>query len=79
MRQRGRRAARRPPLRGQGIGSAVVDHLLSLARARSVELVEINVDGGDVDAQRFYERHGFSSTEPGTSERAFYYFRELAT
>jgi len=66
-----------PPLRGQGIRSAVVDHLLSLARARSVELVEIN--GGDVDAQRFYERHGFSPTESGSTERAFYYFQELAT
>jgi len=68
-----------PPLRGQGIGSAIIDHLLSLARARSVELVEINVDEGDVDAQRFYERHGFSPTEPGSTERAFYYFQELAT
>ncbi|HEX6421921.1 MAG TPA: GNAT family N-acetyltransferase [Acidimicrobiales bacterium] len=68
-----------PPRRSQGIGSAIVGHLLSLARATSVDLVEINVDEGDVDAQRFYERHGFRSTEPGSTERAFYYFQELPT
>ena len=66
-----------PALRGRGIGSTVVDLLMSTARKRSVALVEINVDEGDIDAQRFYERHGFAATEPGTTERAFYYFREL--
>jgi GNAT superfamily N-acetyltransferase len=66
-----------PHLRSQGIGSAIVAQLLSTARARQVDLIEINVDEGDVDAQRFYERHGFSSTETGSTERAFYYFREL--
>ena len=69
-----------PHLRGKGIGSAIVERLLALARDRGVELVEINVDEGDVDAQRFYERHGFSSTEgSGSTERAFYYWRELTT
>ena len=48
-----------------------------MARAMHVDLIEINVDEGDVDAQRFYERHGFSSTEPGSTERAFYYSQEL--
>ena len=66
-----------PHLRGHGIGSAVVRALLSIARARGVDLIEINVDEGDVDAQRFYERHGFSSTEPGSTERAFYFTQEL--
>ena len=66
-----------PRLRGRGIGSAIVEQLVSTARARGVDLIEINVDEGDVDAQRFYERHGFSSTEPGSTERAFYYSQEL--
>ena len=67
-----------PDRRGQGAGSAIVDLLIDVVRARGVELVEINVDEGDVDAQRFYERHGFSTTQtPGSSERAFYYAREL--
>lgn len=66
-----------PELRGQGIGSAVIELMLASVRERGAELVEINVDEGDVDAQRFYERHGFSPTEPDTGERAFYFFREL--
>jgi GNAT superfamily N-acetyltransferase len=66
-----------PDRRGQGIGSTVLEYFVSIARARGVDLIEINVDESDVDAQRFYERHGFSPTEPGSTERAFYYFQEL--
>jgi GNAT superfamily N-acetyltransferase len=68
-----------PSLRSHGIGAAIIDHLLTLARDEGIDLVEINVDEGDVDAQRFYERHGFSATESGSSERAFYYSQELGT
>jgi len=66
-----------PTLRGRGIGSTVIELLAATAIERGVDLIEINVDEGDVDAQRFYERHGFRGTEPDTGERAFYYFREL--
>lgn len=68
-----------PGLRGQGIGSAIVDQVVEISRGEGVDLIEINVDEGDVDAQRFYERHGFSSTEPGSTERSFYYAQELTT
>ena len=68
-----------PELRGRGIGSAVLEHFVAISYERGVDVIEINVDEGDVDAQRFYERHGFSSTEPGSNERAFYFFRELGT
>ncbi len=68
-----------PERRGQGIGSAVMGQLLTIVRARGVDLVEINVDEGDVDAQRFYERQGFSPTEAGSTERSFYYHLELST
>lgn len=67
-----------PDRRGRGIGSAVVDLVMSAVRERGAELVEINVDEGDVDAQRFYEGHGFSAFQtPGSTERAFYYSQEL--
>jgi GNAT superfamily N-acetyltransferase len=66
-----------PALRGRGIGGQVIELLLTIAGERGVDLVEINVDEGDVDAQRFYERHGFAASEPGSSERAWYYAREL--
>ena len=68
-----------PHLRSRGIGAAVLDLVMSTARARGVGLVEINVDAPDVDAQRFYERHGFSGTDPATGDRAYYYLQELAT
>ena len=68
-----------PHLRGRGIGSAIIDRLMATSRARGVDLIEINVDEGDLDAQRFYERHGFSSREPGSTERSLYYHQELTT
>jgi GNAT superfamily N-acetyltransferase len=66
-----------PALRGGGIGSTVLDLVLETARGRGVELVEINVDEADVDAQRFYARHGFSLVDLDTGERAFYLSQEL--
>lgn len=66
-----------PDLRGRGIGSQVIERMLVEATARSVSAIEINVDEGDAGAQRFYERHGFAATEPGSTERALYYAREL--
>lgn len=68
-----------PELRGVGIGSAIIGLLLSTARARGVDLIEINVDEGDVGAQRFYVRHGFSATEPGSDQRSFIFAQELTT
>jgi GNAT superfamily N-acetyltransferase len=66
-----------PSWRGRGVGSTVIELLLSTAGQRSVALVEINVDEGDLGARRFYERHGFAASVPGSTERALYYFREL--
>jgi GNAT superfamily N-acetyltransferase len=65
-----------PERRGEGIGSAVLEQMLKVAIDIGVDLVEINVDEIDVDAQRFYRRHGFSGNE-APAERAFYFFREL--
>ncbi len=53
-----------PSRRGQGIGATVIAELLALARRRDVTLLEINVDEGDVDARRFYERHAFRERNP---------------
>ena len=66
-----------PDLRSRGIGTTVIELFVATCRQRGVELLEINVDAGDVDAQRFYERHGFSGTDPDTGERAFYYHQEI--
>ena len=66
-----------PHRRGHGIGTALIERLVAVARERGVGLIEINVDESDGDAQRFYQRHGFSSADPDTGERAFYFSREL--
>jgi len=68
-----------PHLRWHGIGAA----LLTAAAAekmtcdRGGQLLEINVDGDDVDARRFYERHGYSNREPDEDEPMYYYCRVL--
>ena len=64
---------------GQGLGTAMVELLHEHARASGVAAVEINVDEGDVDAQRFYERHGYAPGDPDTGERAFYYLQEFTS
>ena len=55
----------------------MIERLLADAAAVGVSAVEINVDEVDVDAQRFYERHGFSGMDADTGERAYYYSLEL--
>jgi GNAT superfamily N-acetyltransferase len=66
-----------PDRRGHGLGGAMIRLLIAEAEAQGFSAIEINVDAQDVDAQRFYERHGFSGVDPDTGERAFYYSLEL--
>lgn len=66
-----------PPLRDRGIGSALIESCCALLRARGVGLIEINVDGEDRDARRFYERHGFRCVHGEHHEPELYYSREL--
>jgi len=66
-----------PSRRGQGLGAAMMVRLLADAGEIGVSAIEINVDAGDIDAQRFYERHGFSGAGADTGDRAFYYSRTL--
>jgi GNAT superfamily N-acetyltransferase len=66
-----------PGLRGRGQGTALLHAAEAEVRSRGGELLEINVDGDDVDTRRFYERHGYRNSEPGSEEQLLYYFREL--
>ena len=67
-----------PGHRGQGVGSAIIEHLLTATQEMDCQLVEINVDEGDHDARRFYERHGFSTSDPESGELALHYYQEIA-
>jgi GNAT superfamily N-acetyltransferase len=66
-----------PELRGRGLGSALLEMAEAVTVEHGGELLEINVDGDDVDARRFYERHGYAAIEPGQDQPMLYYFREL--
>jgi len=66
-----------PRERNRGIGSTLLAAAERAVRERGCELLEINVDGQDLEARRFYERHGYSHTEPGQTEPMLYYAREL--
>jgi GNAT superfamily N-acetyltransferase len=66
-----------PERRGGGFGSALLAAAEELTRQRGGRLLEINVDGDDTDARRFYERHGYANSEPGKREALLYYYREL--
>lgn len=67
----------RPALRDQGIGTALLTSALDLCRGRSAGELHINVDAGDTDTRRFYERHGFTNVLPGTDEQMLFYEIEL--
>ena len=67
-----------PSHRNRGFGTTMLKFIEDEVRRRGGEVLEINVDGEDHDTRRFYERHGYTNTEPGQSEPMFYYYRELA-
>lgn len=66
-----------PERRGRKVGHFLLEAACGLARERGAEVLEINVDGEDTDARRFYEAHGFRHTEPGASEPMYFYYKEL--
>ena len=66
-----------PEVRGRGLGSALLAAAEEVTRRRGGELLEINVDGDDSGARRFYERHGYVNSEPGQDQPLLHYYREL--
>jgi GNAT superfamily N-acetyltransferase len=67
-----------PEHRGRGIGSVMIGAVEHEVRGRGGEVLEIEVDGVDADARRFYERHGYACIEPGETEPMLHYYRELS-
>lgn len=67
----------RPQLRSRRLGHALLEAACALAHGRGAEEIQINVDGVDTDARRFYETHGFTNIEPGQTEPMYFYYRDL--
>jgi ribosomal protein S18 acetylase RimI-like enzyme len=67
-----------PAHRRRGLGSDLLTAVAVETRRRGGDVIEINVDGEDTDARRFYERHGYRNTEPGQVEPMLFYYRELS-
>jgi ribosomal protein S18 acetylase RimI-like enzyme len=67
-----------PALRGQGLGRALMEAAIDLARARGADYMDLGAAETDVAARRLYESLGFDNHEgrPGGPVN-FYYEREL--
>ena len=52
-------------LRGRGIGAAMIQNALGIARVNACTLVQLTSDQRRVDARRFYERLGFVASHVG--------------
>jgi ribosomal protein S18 acetylase RimI-like enzyme len=66
-----------PAQRNRGLGTHLLRAAESEVFARGGEVLEINVDGEDVDAQRFYERHGYAHHDEWSDAPSRMYHREL--
>jgi GNAT superfamily N-acetyltransferase len=66
-----------PVERGRGIGTSLLQAAERECSRHGSELLEINVDGEDADARRFYERHGYASHAPDQTQPQLYYYRDL--
>ncbi|MFC7430052.1 MULTISPECIES: GNAT family N-acetyltransferase [unclassified Agrococcus] len=66
-----------PDARGGGIGASVLALVVEEATRRGATELEVEVDEPDVDAQRFYERHGLPLVDAETGDRAFVIRRTL--
>ena len=67
-----------PPLRGHGIGRALMEAAIDLARARGADYMDLGTAEDDVAARRLYESLGFDNHEgkPGGPVN-YYYERDL--
>jgi GNAT superfamily N-acetyltransferase len=67
-----------PARRGQGLGRALMEAALEMARDRGADTMEIGVDEPDLAARSLYESLGFTNRVGGTEGAVMYvYEREL--
>jgi ribosomal protein S18 acetylase RimI-like enzyme len=67
-----------PERRGQGLGRALMDAAIELARQEGADHMELNTSEDDVAARALYERLGFTNREGRPDGPVMYYYeREL--
>ncbi|HEV2858758.1 MAG TPA: GNAT family N-acetyltransferase [Solirubrobacterales bacterium] len=67
-----------PPLRGRGIGRALLEATIALARERGADGIDLNTGETDTAARALYESMGFSNREGGPDGPAMlFYEREI--
>jgi ribosomal protein S18 acetylase RimI-like enzyme len=67
-----------PDKRGRGIGRALMDEVLAVARGEEAGHIELNTSGADVAARALYESLGFTNREGKPDGPVMYYYeREL--
>ena len=67
-----------PERRGQGIGRALGEAILEVARAEGCDFVDVSTSEDDVAARGLYERLGFRNREGGPDGPvAYHYERDL--
>lgn len=68
----------KPPLRGRGIGRALLEAAIEEARRAGAGTISLNTGETDTEARGLYESHGFTNNEGGRDgPRMLYYEREL--
>ena len=63
-----------PDRRGQGLGRAMMDAALDLARERGADHIELNTSHDDVAARGLYESLGFTNREGRPDGPLMYYY-----
>jgi ribosomal protein S18 acetylase RimI-like enzyme len=67
-----------PEQRGQGLGRALMEAALNVARKRGADRMDLGTSDADVVARRLYESLGFSNREAGPGGPITYFYeREL--
>jgi ribosomal protein S18 acetylase RimI-like enzyme len=67
-----------PDRRGRGIGRALMEEVMTVARAQGAGHIELNTSDDDVAARALYEKLGFTNREGGPDGPVMYYYeREL--
>lgn len=63
-----------PALRGNGIGRALMEAVLALARDRGADNIDLGTSVDDVAARALYERMGFTNREGGPDGPSMLYY-----